>query len=152
MIISYLFFHRFVDRDMVMRYHWGLGVGHIYSHDTTTHPLATVPLTSSPKPTTASGSQDDPHQTDLDIMVTTDTSVEMDIGATQSKANDLHEGDEDGEESDRSVEDLRGDVSDSDSDNQEAGEDANSDQSEDSDPEMEVMYGDFDPDESTSYD
>jgi hypothetical protein len=23
---------RFVDRDMVMRYHWGLGVGHIYSH------------------------------------------------------------------------------------------------------------------------
>ena len=24
--------HRFVDRDMVMRYHWGLGVGHVYSH------------------------------------------------------------------------------------------------------------------------
>jgi len=23
---------RFVDRDMLMRYHWGLGVGHIYSH------------------------------------------------------------------------------------------------------------------------
>jgi hypothetical protein len=22
----------FVDRDMVMRYHWGLGVGHTYSH------------------------------------------------------------------------------------------------------------------------
>jgi hypothetical protein len=24
---------RFADRDMVMRYHWGLGVGHVYSHD-----------------------------------------------------------------------------------------------------------------------
>ncbi|KJA26291.1 hypothetical protein HYPSUDRAFT_133110, partial [Hypholoma sublateritium FD-334 SS-4] len=24
--------NRFVDRDMVMRYHWGLGVGHTYSH------------------------------------------------------------------------------------------------------------------------
>ena len=21
-----------MDRDMVMRYHWGLGVGHVYSH------------------------------------------------------------------------------------------------------------------------
>lgn len=24
--------NRFVDRDMLMRYHWGLGVGHIHSH------------------------------------------------------------------------------------------------------------------------
>jgi hypothetical protein len=24
--------NRFVDRDMLMRYHWGLGVGHVYSH------------------------------------------------------------------------------------------------------------------------
>jgi hypothetical protein len=23
---------RFVDRDMLMRYHWGLAVGHVYSH------------------------------------------------------------------------------------------------------------------------
>ena len=23
----------FVDRDMVMRYHWGLGVGHTYAHE-----------------------------------------------------------------------------------------------------------------------
>lgn len=23
---------RFVDRDMVMRFYWGLGVGHVYSH------------------------------------------------------------------------------------------------------------------------
>ena len=24
---------RFVDRDMVMQYHWGLGVGHVYAHN-----------------------------------------------------------------------------------------------------------------------
>jgi hypothetical protein len=24
---------RFVDRDMLMRFHWGLGVGHVYSHE-----------------------------------------------------------------------------------------------------------------------
>lgn len=24
--------YRFVDRDMLLRHHWGLGVGHIYSH------------------------------------------------------------------------------------------------------------------------
>jgi len=24
---------RFSERDLVMRYHWGLGVGHIYAHD-----------------------------------------------------------------------------------------------------------------------
>ncbi|RXW23302.1 hypothetical protein EST38_g2534 [Candolleomyces aberdarensis] len=27
------FVNRFVDRDMIMRYHWGLGVGHLYSHE-----------------------------------------------------------------------------------------------------------------------
>ena len=24
----------FVDRDMLMRYHWGLGIGHTYAHNT----------------------------------------------------------------------------------------------------------------------
>jgi hypothetical protein len=24
--------NRFVDRDMALRYHWGLGIGHIYAH------------------------------------------------------------------------------------------------------------------------
>lgn len=27
----------FVDRDMVMRFYWGLGVGHIYSHQSQAH-------------------------------------------------------------------------------------------------------------------
>ena len=28
---------RFVDHDMLMRYHWGLGIGHTYSHDSPTN-------------------------------------------------------------------------------------------------------------------
>ncbi|KIM59250.1 hypothetical protein SCLCIDRAFT_27507 [Scleroderma citrinum Foug A] len=28
----FYYVNRFVDRDMVMRYHWGLGVGHAYAH------------------------------------------------------------------------------------------------------------------------
>lgn len=28
---------RFVDRDMLMRYHWGLSVGHVYSHSDQLH-------------------------------------------------------------------------------------------------------------------
>lgn len=30
----YLIVYRFPDRDMLMRYHWGLAVGHVYSHGT----------------------------------------------------------------------------------------------------------------------
>ena len=32
MTLTILILSSFVDRDMVMRYHWGLGVGHVYSH------------------------------------------------------------------------------------------------------------------------
>ena len=32
MIYLLMMVQRFVDRDMVLRYHWGLGVGHTYSH------------------------------------------------------------------------------------------------------------------------
>lgn len=30
--------YRFVDRDILMRYHWGIGVGHLYSHTVTLSP------------------------------------------------------------------------------------------------------------------
>jgi hypothetical protein len=30
-------FTRFADRDMIMRYHWGLAVGHIYGHQQSRH-------------------------------------------------------------------------------------------------------------------
>ncbi|KIJ59550.1 hypothetical protein HYDPIDRAFT_33080 [Hydnomerulius pinastri MD-312] len=29
---KYYYANRFVDRDMLLRYHWGLGISHIYSH------------------------------------------------------------------------------------------------------------------------
>ncbi|KJA13341.1 hypothetical protein HYPSUDRAFT_209627 [Hypholoma sublateritium FD-334 SS-4] len=29
---KYYYVNRFADRDMTMRYHWGMGIGHIYSH------------------------------------------------------------------------------------------------------------------------
>ena len=32
MLINSLNLHSFVDRDMLMRYHWGHGIGHVYSH------------------------------------------------------------------------------------------------------------------------
>lgn len=35
-------FSRFVDRDMIMRYHWGLGVGHVYAHDQTPSRAVTI--------------------------------------------------------------------------------------------------------------
>jgi hypothetical protein len=33
---------RFADRDMLMRYHWGLGIGHIYSHEHHSHPSHSI--------------------------------------------------------------------------------------------------------------
>ena len=33
---------RFVDRDMVVRYHWGLGIGHVYSHGQGTANITTT--------------------------------------------------------------------------------------------------------------
>lgn len=33
---------RFADRDMLMRYHWGLGIGHIYSDEHYSHPSHSI--------------------------------------------------------------------------------------------------------------
>ena len=33
--LTYFLCNRFVDRDMTMRYHWGLAVGHTYTHGQT---------------------------------------------------------------------------------------------------------------------
>ena len=47
-ILILWFYYSFVDRDMVMRYHFGLGVGHVYSHGSLSMHLST------PQDTTAS--------------------------------------------------------------------------------------------------
>lgn len=51
-LLSFLFFFlsvncvctiiRFADRDMVMRYHWGLGIGHTLSHGSSEYLLGSV--------------------------------------------------------------------------------------------------------------
>lgn len=41
------FYGSFVDRDMVMRYHFGLGVGHVYSHQSAAIHLPTPQVASS---------------------------------------------------------------------------------------------------------
>lgn len=133
---------------MVMRYHWGLGVGHIYSHNDMTSPPTTIPRTDGQEPTTASQSQGGPYQ---EIAVTAaNMSADTDTGATQS--NDLRraEDKEEGEESDGSVEEPGTDDDNSDWDDQEdSAEDVDPDWSDHSDGEIE---DDFDPSESTSYD
>jgi hypothetical protein len=37
--------HRFSDRDLLMRYHWGLGVGHLHAHcpESTTNRCSSFP-------------------------------------------------------------------------------------------------------------
>lgn len=51
--------NRFVDRDMVLRYHWGFGVGHTYCHtqDSVAHSITWTPRT----PPTRSGFDDLEH-------------------------------------------------------------------------------------------
>jgi hypothetical protein len=47
-ILIYPIATSFVDRDMLMRYHWGLGVGHTYSHSDAPTPLVAARLSSFP--------------------------------------------------------------------------------------------------------
>jgi hypothetical protein len=35
---------RFTDRDMLMRFHWGLGIGHVYLHASKTSPIHESPI------------------------------------------------------------------------------------------------------------
>jgi hypothetical protein len=37
-----ILFPRFVDRDMVMRFHWGIAIGHLYTHDQNRLPTQTA--------------------------------------------------------------------------------------------------------------
>jgi hypothetical protein len=48
---------RFVDRDMVMRYYWGMGVGHAYSHEQTAFDPTASATTQIPDMTTHADSE-----------------------------------------------------------------------------------------------
>jgi hypothetical protein len=59
-----LIYHSFVDRDMVMRYHWGLAVGHKYTYDAVPASAAEIPL------------EDDVNEEDMgEDLVCTDTNL-----------------------------------------------------------------------------
>lgn len=38
MSLMLIYFDRFSDRDLLMRYHWGLGVGHLHAHGPISNP------------------------------------------------------------------------------------------------------------------
>lgn len=77
----------FADRDMVMRYHYGLGIGHTYSH---ARPVSMTPSAHQPHPTNteddASHVDDSEHSTE---------SLEF-----ESERSDLEPDEESGRESD----------------------------------------------------
>ncbi|KAG1726708.1 uncharacterized protein EDB91DRAFT_1254209 [Suillus paluster] len=55
------FVNRFVDRDMLMRFHYGLGVGHVYSHQDML-PVGSPSDVSSPQEITVDGREGDEHE------------------------------------------------------------------------------------------
>jgi hypothetical protein len=53
---SLIQFLRFVDRDMLMRYHWGMGIGHVYSwHSVATSASPSTNLDPAPPQPNTSG-------------------------------------------------------------------------------------------------
>ncbi|KJA18172.1 hypothetical protein HYPSUDRAFT_205550 [Hypholoma sublateritium FD-334 SS-4] len=57
--------NRFADRDMVMRFHWGLGIGHTYSHGKArSHDGSTTPT--SPSPSSDGGQDSDIEEVEQD--------------------------------------------------------------------------------------
>lgn len=141
--------YRIVDRDMIMRYHWGLGVGHVYSHEKITHPSPTIQADYT-DPISISGAQDSLQLKEAEIAVNIGIDLDM-VPRHIQQAENLSGGDDDGY-SDRSVEE---EYVNSDSENSNSLEDEEEGESEPSsdDSDMEDIYGDpVDPAESTSYD
>jgi len=59
--------HRFVDRDMIMRYHWGLAVGHVYTHGQTAALVAS--LTGMPLSTSVEAGEESTEAMEADLLV-----------------------------------------------------------------------------------
>lgn len=70
---------RFVDRDMVMRFHWGLGIGHVYSH------------ADSPNVSTVSGGEeeDEDHNSDKNVEVKTQSIIDDDEDDDEENPEEL---------------------------------------------------------------
>jgi hypothetical protein len=100
--------YRFVDRDMLMRYHVGLGVGHVYAHrSSTTESDQAVKdssqeedmETSNPESVEAEGEDRAGSTTSSDSIVDSESgsehSLDRDNDSDSGKSEDLHDSDED---------------------------------------------------------
>jgi hypothetical protein len=86
----------FVDRDMIMRFLWGLGVGHIYANPQAAHSKSNVEFKTT--------SSDKDNDLDNSYVVDTDIPVEMMI---DRQDQEQHEGDPlDVEDPEQSLEDC----------------------------------------------
>jgi hypothetical protein len=158
--------HRIVDRDMTMRYHWGLAVGHLYTHVLSRRNVA--PISTSPElerlrhgldtveqgPDIDGGSEPPEKEAGPDA---DNVSPDSDEGEIPDSASDVydrdhwdHEGGNDLDYEDRDQWDDEG--SDTDSEH-----DFHSDSQHDSETdsvllEMDAMYGDTVDVEWTSFD
>jgi hypothetical protein len=67
------FIHRFSAPDLMMRYHWGLGVGHYHAHQPTSslhHDITSQPITNEP------GDTQDNQSSNLEPEGTSDSNVD----------------------------------------------------------------------------
>ena len=71
---------RFVDRDMVMRYHWGLGVGHVYAYS---------------RPSESTNQADGDVEIRDGVMVTSGSTVDVDLNEPDSQVEELEGHDDD---------------------------------------------------------
>ncbi|KAF7967815.1 hypothetical protein HWV62_32975, partial [Athelia sp. TMB] len=102
---------RFVDRDMMMRYHLGLGVGHIYGHQSFPNYQTSAPSSAPPAPTaaqsTASSSRDHDSGGSAKSDSDTDASFDLDDSSDSDESEDKDDpGDPDVDEDELYVEDM----------------------------------------------
>ena len=82
---------RFVDRDMLLRYHWGHGVGHVYSHVTRAEATSSGNAVSTPANTHMPIS--DPADVELDVDISDDAEALEDWEDCDSDSNDTESDD-----------------------------------------------------------
>ncbi|KAJ3537968.1 hypothetical protein NMY22_g5372 [Coprinellus aureogranulatus] len=92
----------FADRDMVMRYHWGMGVGHVYSHKRSAIAAPSTPPPSQPT-APSDGNTGAPMDIDLNVSRLEDTGLSPEMSMSVSG---------DGTDSEESAYDYRGDSDD----------------------------------------
>jgi len=92
---------RFVDRDMVMRFHWGLGVGHIYAHG-----LGQVSTPSPPSPGSLGAGISEHSDSDYNMTTDTDNQTGDQPGPDQHAGSVDAKSDSDSESSHSESEDI----------------------------------------------